>query len=68
MQTHWQQLLLEYLTPCMLVYIDLDNVLDDPSNRSKHLTLENTLAQVVFQLDTDPTQTCQLHSHFGLRN
>jgi len=68
MQTHWQQLLLEYLTPRMLVYIDLDNVRDDPSNSSKHITLENTLAQVVFQLDTDPTQTCRLHSHFGLRN
>ena len=46
----------------------LGSVLVDPSNSSKYPTLENTLAQVVFQSDTNPIQTCQLHSHFGLHN
>jgi len=61
-------IVIEYSTPHMLIYKGLDSILDDPSNSSKHPTLENTLAQVVFQLNTNPTQTYQLHSHVGLHN
>jgi len=34
----------------MLIYKDLDSVLNNPSNISKHQTLKITLGQVVFQL------------------